>query len=156
MKLHWLWLQGFELDFGKTALGDFAPAVDAGLGLRGLPAIQAAQKLTGIFPRSHRTHRGTSKGFDRVAAQKFVPVVIEQVAGGKDVAPSDFAAVPDNHADNALTLETGSRAAEAALDFGNEIIDGDAHRARLINLLVGLRSEEHTSELQSRGQLVCR
>src|SRR5207248_10301265 len=63
--------------------------------------------LTGIFPRSHRTHRGTSKGFDRVAAQKFVPVVIEQVAGGKDVAPSDFAAVPDNHADNALTLETG-------------------------------------------------
>src|SRR5947208_14829301 len=98
MKLHWLWLQGFELDFGKTALGDFAPAVDAGLGLRGLQAIQAAQKLNGISPRSHRTLRGTSKGFDRVASQKFVPEVIERHAEGNGVAPRDFANYPYTHA----------------------------------------------------------
>src|SRR5215469_1304490 len=120
------------------AFADFAPAVYAGLGLRGFPAIQAAQKFTGIFPRNRRTYRGASKGFDRVAAQKFVPVAVEQLARCKDVAPSDFAAVSDDHADDALAFEVGSRAAEAAFDFGNEIIDRDANRARLINLLVGL------------------
>src|SRR5215472_7565106 len=120
------------------AFGDFAPAVDAGLGLRGFPAIQAAQKFTGIFSRSHRPYRGTSKGFDRVAAQKFVPVAVEEVARCKDVAPSNFAAVSDDHPNDALTLEIGRRAAEAALDFGHEIIDRNANRARLINLFVGL------------------
>src|SRR5437588_7591741 len=63
--------------------------------------------------------------------------MIEEVPRGKDVAPGDFAAVSNDHADHALALQAGSRAGEAALDFGDEIIDRDAHRTGLINLFIG-------------------
>src|SRR5690625_6408466 len=37
-----------------------------------------------------------------------------------------------------------------------EIIEPDGDIARLRKIILHLRSEEHTSELQSRGHLVCR
>ncbi len=49
--------------------------------------------------------RGAREGFDGVTAQKFAPVVIEEIAGGEDVAPGDFAAVSDDHAYDTLILQ---------------------------------------------------
>ena len=65
--------------------------------------------------------------------------MIEQLAGSENVAPGDFASVSYNDTDHALTLQPGRSIGEAALHFGNEIVDGHANRARLINLFVGFR-----------------
>src|SRR5216683_1502790 len=56
------------------------------------------------FARSGLAVRGTGEGFDGVAAQKFAPVVIEEIAGREDVAPGNFAAVGHHHANDTLTL----------------------------------------------------
>src|SRR5258707_11662960 len=93
VKGHGLWLEGVELDLGELAFLDFPPAVNAGLGFLSFAAIQSAQELAGVVARSSPTNRGTSESFDGVAAQKLAPVMIEEVAGGEDVAPRDFAAV---------------------------------------------------------------
>src|ERR1700687_5651508 len=106
VKGHGFGLEGVERDWGELAFLDFAPAVDAGLGFLSLAAIQSAQELVGVVARGSLAVRGTGKGFDGVAAQKFAPVVIEEIAGGEDVAPGDFAAVGHNHAHDALILQT--------------------------------------------------
>src|SRR5712692_230223 len=133
-------LEGVELDLGELAFLDFAPAIDAGLGFLSFTAIQAAQEFVGIFARGGLAVRGTREGFDRIAAQEFAPVVIEQVARRENVAPSDFAAVSHNHSDDAFILQAGSGLREAALHFVDEIIDGYAHGTRLVNFFVGFRA----------------
>src|SRR5260370_24365173 len=102
---HGFGLQDIELDLGELAFLDFAPAVDTRLGFLNLAAIQSTQELAGVVARSGLTNRGASEGFDGVAAQKLAPVVFEEIAGGEDVAPSDFAAVSDDPADGALILQ---------------------------------------------------
>src|SRR5260370_2532496 len=102
---HRFGLQGIELDLGELAFLDFAPAVNAGLGFLSFAAIQSAQELAGVVARSSPTNRGTSESFDGVAAQQFAPVVFEEIAGREDVAPCDFAAVCNDHADGALILQ---------------------------------------------------
>src|SRR6266481_3112758 len=85
-----LGLEGVELDLSELAFLDFAPAIDARLGLLSFAAVQAAQKFVGAVAGSGLTVRGTREGFDRVAAKKLAPVVIEEIAGGEDVAPGDL------------------------------------------------------------------
>src|SRR5713226_666362 len=97
-------LKGVELDLGELAFLDFAPAIDARLGFLNFAAVQAAQELVGIVARSGLAVRGTGEGFDGVAAKKFAPVVIEEIAGSEDVAPGHVAAVSHHHPDDALTL----------------------------------------------------
>ncbi len=97
-------LEGVEFDLRELAFLDFAPAVHAGLGFLGFTAVQSAQELAGVFARSGLAVRGTGEGFDGVAAQKFAPVVIEEIAGREDVAPGNFAAVGHHHANDTLTL----------------------------------------------------
>jgi len=101
---HGFGLQRIELDLGELAFGDFQPAVDAGLALLDFAAVQAAEKIPGVIARGDFTQGRPGQGFDGVAAQELAPVVIEEVAGGEDVAPGDFAAVGHDHADDALTL----------------------------------------------------
>src|SRR5216684_6567480 len=95
-------LESVELDLGELTFLDFAPAVDAGLGFLSFTAVQAPQEFVGIFARSGLAVRGTGEGFDHVAAQEFAPVVIEEIAGSEDVAPSDFAAVSHDYSDDAF------------------------------------------------------
>src|SRR6266481_6341836 len=130
-------LEGVELDLSELAFLDFAPAVDAGLGLLSFAAVQAAQKFVGVVAGSGLTVRGTRESFDRVAAKKLAPVVIEKIAGGEDVAPGDFAAVSHDDSHNSFILQAGSGLREATLYFAHEIIDGDSHGLRLVDFFVG-------------------
>ncbi len=104
MKGHWFGLEGVELNLGELAFLDFAPAIDTGLGFLSLAAVQSAQELVGVVARSSLGVGGTGEGLDRVAAQKFMPVVIEEIAGSENVAPSDFATVGHDHANDSFTL----------------------------------------------------
>ena len=106
VKGHGFGLEGVELDLGELAFLDFAPAVNAGLGFLSFAAVQTAQEVVGVVARGDLAVRGAGEGFDGVAAQKFAPVVIEEIAGGEDVAPSHFAAVRHHYADDALILQT--------------------------------------------------
>src|SRR5260370_6315604 len=65
--------------------------------------------------------------------------MVEQIAGGEDVAPGDFAAVGDDHADHALALEASGGAREALLQLLDQRIDGDADATGLVNLTIRLR-----------------
>src|SRR5260370_18749899 len=133
-------LEGVELDLGELAFLDFAPAIDARLGFLNFAAVQPAQELVGIVARSDLAVRGTGEGFDGVAAKKFAPVVIEEIAGGEDVAPGHVAAVGHHHADNSFILQTRSGLRKAVLYFVYEIIDGYADVTRLINFFVPFRA----------------
>jgi len=95
-------LEGVEFDLRELPFLDFAPAVHTGLGFLGFAAVQSVQELVGVVVRSSLAIAGTRQGFDGVAAQEFAPVVIEEIAGSEDVAPSDFAAVGYDDADNAF------------------------------------------------------
>src|SRR5205823_13251651 len=102
------------------------PSSDDGLGLTPFAAIQPPQKFASAFARSNGSHGGARKRFNGIAAQKLMTVLIEEIAGSKNIDPSDFTAVSVDHADHVLAFEAGRRIGEAALHFGNEIIDGDA------------------------------
>src|SRR5260370_20410713 len=137
MKHHRFGLQSVELDLRQMALGDLAPAVHAGLGFQSFAAVQAAQEFTGVVARSYGSNGGTSERFHGVAAQKLVPIMVEEIARREDVAPGNFAAVGYHDSNNTLALQAGRRAGEAALYFGNEIINRNANTARLVNFFVG-------------------
>src|ERR1700730_13823224 len=97
-------LEGLEFDEGELAFGDLAPAVDAGFGFLNFAPVEVAEEFTGFIGRSGFAQRGTREGLDGVTAEKFAPVLIEQIAGGKDVTPGDFAAIGDDHTDDMLTF----------------------------------------------------
>src|SRR5260370_651727 len=65
--------------------------------------------------------------------------MVEQIAGGEDVAPGDFAAVGDDHTDDAPALQTSSRAREALLQLLDQRIDGPAEAAGFVDLAIRLR-----------------
>src|SRR5260370_38465839 len=65
--------------------------------------------------------------------------MVEQIAGGEDVAPGHFTAVGDDHTDDALALQTSSRAREALLQLLDQRIDGHADAAALVNFAIRLR-----------------
>src|SRR5260370_14323013 len=65
--------------------------------------------------------------------------MVERIAGGEDVAPGDFAAVGDDHTDDALALQTSSRAREALLQLLDQRIDGHADAAGFVDLAIRLR-----------------
>src|SRR5260370_3489687 len=133
-------VEGVELDLGELAFLDFAPAIDARLGFLNFAAVQAAQELVGMGERSGVAVRGTGEGLDGVAAKKFAPVVMEEIAGSEDVAPGDDAAVGHHHADNSFILQTRSGLRKAVLYFVDEIIDGYADGTGLINFFVRFRA----------------
>src|SRR5262249_21121879 len=139
MQFHLFRLKRLELDFRKPAFGDLAPAVDARFRLLSFAPVQAPQELAGVFARGYGANRRTRERFDGVAAQKLAPVMIEEVGGGENVAPGYFAAIGDNHSDYALAFQAGGRTGKAPLHFVDKVIDGDAHRAGLIDLFVRLR-----------------
>src|SRR6266404_7902574 len=64
---------------------------------------------------------------------------MEEIAGCEDVAPSDFAAISDDYANNALALQAGSGAGETPLQLIDEAVNGAADACALINLSVRLR-----------------
>src|SRR5207253_11072336 len=73
-----------------------------------------------------------------------------------------------SHSQPVLSLEHAQKSFGAvhALEDGDiELFAGEVHglvgengagKSTLVKILAGVRSEEHTSELQSRGHLVCR
>src|SRR2546430_6071665 len=66
--------------------------------------------------------------------------MIEEITGGEDVAPGDFAAVSNDHPDDALIFQAGSGLRKGALHFVHEVIDGDANGLRDVNFFVGFRA----------------
>src|SRR5437773_12430173 len=92
VKGHRFGLEGVQLDLGEWALLDFAPAVNARLGFLSFAAVQSPQELVGVVARRDLAVRGAGEGFNGVAAQKFAPVVTEEITGREDVTPGDFAA----------------------------------------------------------------
>src|SRR5437588_4429438 len=104
VKGHGFGLEGVELDLGELAFLDFAPAVNAGLGFLSFAAVQTAQEVVGVVARGDLAVRGAGEGFDGVAAQKFAPVVIEEITGREDVTPGDFAAVSYHYSNDTLAL----------------------------------------------------
>src|SRR6266849_10054541 len=97
-------LESVELDLGELTFLDFPPTIDAGLGLLSFTAIQAAQEFVGIFARGSLAVGRTRERLDRVAAQEFAPVVIEEIAGSEDVAPGHVSTIADDHSDDAFIL----------------------------------------------------
>src|SRR5213082_463105 len=57
---------GPQARFPQGGLSDFAPAVDAGLGLHRFAAIQPAQKFASAFARSNGSHGGASEFLRRL------------------------------------------------------------------------------------------
>src|SRR5882672_10539937 len=106
MEGHLFGLEGVELDLGEPAFVDFAPAIDARLGFLGFAAVETAEKTIGVVTRSDGAIGGASEGLDGVTAQQLVPIMIEEIAGGEDVAPGDFTAVSHHDADDAFALQT--------------------------------------------------
>lgn len=86
------------------ALGDFAPAVDVGFAFDFFCAGEAAEEFAGVFAGGDFAESGAREGFDGVAAEEFGPVVLEEIAGGEDVAPGDFAAVGYDDADDVFAF----------------------------------------------------
>src|SRR5207302_9939814 len=66
--------------------------------------------------------------------------MIEEIAGGENVAPGHLAAVSDDYTDDTLILQTESGLRKAALHFVHEIIDGDANGLGNVNFFVGFRA----------------
>jgi hypothetical protein len=62
--------------------------------------------------------------------------VLEEIGGGEDVAPGDFTAVSDDHADNAFVFKATGFASEAALDFFDKRVDVAADALRFVVELV--------------------
>src|SRR5260370_17684174 len=87
------WLEGVELDLRELPFLDFAPTIDAGLGLLSFTTIQAAQEFVGIFARGSSAVGRTREGLDGVAAPQFAPVGIEEIAGPEDAAPGHVSPV---------------------------------------------------------------
>src|SRR6267143_2994334 len=102
---HSLRLQRIQFDQRQRAFRDFAPAVHTGFGLLHFAAVGPAQEFASIVSGSGFAQRGTRQRFHRVTAQQLAPVLMEEIAGSEDVAPRYFAAIRDDHADDALTLE---------------------------------------------------
>src|SRR5690625_6639875 len=71
--------------------------------------------------------------FGRIAAQTAKQVIVQKV----------------REAERAQTVEE-------YLDRVGELVSGSVKKVTRDSIIVDLRSEEHTSELQSRGHLVCR
>lgn len=80
VKGHEFRLEGVELNLREMAFLDFAPAVDTGLGFLSFAAVERAEKFIGVVARGDLAQSGPGQSLDRVAAQKFVPVVIEEIA----------------------------------------------------------------------------
>src|SRR5260370_38754545 len=123
MKGHGFRLERIELDLGELAFRDFEPAVDTGLALLDFAAVQAAEKILGVVARRDFAQHGPGEGLDGVAAAEFAPIMIEEFAGGEYVAPGDFAAVGDDHADDALTLQARCGARQGLLNFLDQPLD---------------------------------
>src|SRR3712207_6873557 len=82
----------------------------------------------------------------------FPSTTLSRSAGGPDVG--DLVG-PDEHADPLGEHRVGRQApADPQVVAGLTVGVDDAHEGDVVDL--GLRSEEHTSELQSRQYLVCR
>src|SRR5258708_34568139 len=133
MKGHGFGLPGIELDLRELASRHCEPAVDTGLALLDFAAVQAAEKILGVIARRDFAQHGPGEGLDGVAAEEFAPIMIEEFAGGEYVAPGDFAAVGDDHADDALTLQARCGAREALLNFLDEAVDRTTNSLRLLD-----------------------
>ena len=134
-----LWLERVELDLGQTAVVDFAPTIDAGLGFFLDDSAQGNEELLRIVAIGDFTIVRPRERFDGVTAKKLCPIFIEKIFGSEDVAPGDFAAVCDHNADNAFVLEAGGFFCKAALDFFHKGIDVAADAFRfVVELVVGL------------------
>src|SRR3989442_15692309 len=103
---HFSGLQSFEIDLREPALSDFAPAIDSRLAFLRFAPLERPQELPRIFHGRVLAQGRPGQRLHGVAPQQFVPIVVEKVARGKDVAPRDFAAVSDDDADDALTFQT--------------------------------------------------
>src|ERR1700730_2220424 len=112
MQRHDLRLQRVQLDQRQVTFGAFAPPVYASLGFLHFAAVGPAQKFARVFRRSCFAQRGSRQRFHRIAAQQLAPVLRKEMPGSKDIAPSHFAAISDDNADNALALQSRSSARE--------------------------------------------
>src|SRR5258708_39460758 len=63
----------------------------------------------------------------------------ERMVGGEVSPPGLFTAVGDDHTDDALALQTSSRAREALLQLLDQRIDGHADAAGFVDLAIRLR-----------------
>src|SRR5260370_37476099 len=64
---------------------------------------------------------------------------MEGRAGRKNLPPRPFAAISDDHADDALTFQAGSRARESPLHLIDKAVDRSAHAPGLVDFPVRLR-----------------
>src|SRR3712207_7577485 len=83
-------------------------------------------------------------------ADKVKSIIVEQLGVDEEEVTPDASFVDDLGADSLDTVELVMAFEE---EFGIEIPDEDAEK---ITRVKEARSEEHTSELQSRQYLVCR
>src|SRR5467141_3818721 len=136
---HDLRLQRIQFDQRQRAFRDFAPAVHAGFGLLHFAAGGPAQKFASIVNRSRFAQRGTGQRFNGITPQQLAPILMEELAGCENIAPRHFAAISDDHADDALTLQPGSGAGESPLQLLYEAVHGSAHAPGLVDFPVRLR-----------------
>src|SRR5215831_4401810 len=118
-----LGLERVEFDLRQTALPDFAPTIDARFGFLFNYSFERNEKLFRIAAACDLAVTWPCKRFHSIASQKLCPVFVEEIFGGEDVAPSDFASVGHDDANDPLVFEAACFTGETSLDFFDERID---------------------------------
>src|SRR5690625_5495546 len=104
-----------------------------------------------LGPSSAAEHAAVGEECARTGVQVLVTVG----RGAEPIAPAARAAgVSQVHA--TASLEEAEGLLTTLITEGDVVLVKSSNGAGLMHLAERMRSEEHTSELQSRGQLVCR
>src|SRR3712207_3431898 len=122
-----------------------------------------ANELADVFWLAHRLPepegprlQGLARSYATVVAEEEWPLM----ARGGGSSPEAWALMDEMRLSGMQDLEVDARSDQVLFEQGLEHINelADARRARMVEAEEGIpaRSEEHTSELQSRQYLVCR
>src|SRR3712207_185260 len=103
-----------------------------------------------------RTTGGSSSGSAALVAAGEVDLALGGDQGGSIRMPAAFSGIVGHKPTHGLVPYTGAFPIELTLDHLGPMTRTVADAAAMLDVLAGRRSEEHTSELQSRQYLVCR
>src|SRR2546430_11210090 len=116
-------------------------------------AVQTEAPQPAPAPRAATAPRSTAARFPYVAQPEWLPTQ-SNYWEGRGGASIDYIVIHYTDISYARTLRAFSiRASDVSAHY---VIRGDGHIAQIVGEADTARSEEHTSELQSQSNLVCR
>ena len=106
MQSHRLRCNRLQLNQRQPPLCDLPPPINSRLALHHFSPIQIPQKLSRIRNRRCFPITGPRQGFHRVTPQQFAPIMFEQIARRKNVAPGHLTAIGHHNAHHAFSLQS--------------------------------------------------